>query len=105
MDAKLIYCIECEKMTHMEIGLLVGHENHIVIYDEEAIVVGVDIDFCSYPSGYAFVAPPPALSDGWESELTEPGVDELEDETDFNSLELGQLLDYFGYDIYELAEV
>lgn len=91
----LVYCIECEEMTHMECGLLCGHEVHVPVYGEEAEIIGVDVDFCEYPAGFAFVSPP-AVEPDW--------IDSLEDETDFNSLELGQLLDYFGYDVYELVE-
>lgn len=76
MDTNLVYCIEHEEMTRMECGELCGHIHCVPVYDDGGVAIGVDVEFCTYDLGYAFIAPPELL-DGWQYEVDPPGDDEL----------------------------
>jgi hypothetical protein len=73
-----VYCIEHEEMTHMECEELCGHIHFVPVYDDGGVPIGVDVEFCTYDLGFAFVAPPPDLPEGWQDELQEPGEEVLE---------------------------
>lgn len=77
MDTKLVFCIECGEMVHLEEGLVFGHVKYIPSYVFDfSEPIGVDIDLCEFPSGFAFVAPPADEPD-WIDHVTPPGDDEV----------------------------
>jgi hypothetical protein len=79
MDTNLVFCIEHQDMTHMECGELCGHIHYVPVYDDNGIIEGVDVEFCDYPLGFAFV-PPPADEPDWIEHVVEPGEEALEPE-------------------------
>lgn len=95
-----LYCIHCERMAHVEEGIVFGHLIYVPVYDELGRVMGVDVDLCEFPSGFTYSALP-EINPEWDKGLIEPGKDELTGE-DFNSLELGQALAYFGQELVEV---
>lgn len=71
----LVFCIECQEMTHMECDPLCGHLKYTHVRDERDEPMGVDVDFCDYPLGYAFVAPP-EIDPDWPNHVQEPWDEE-----------------------------
>lgn len=64
----------------MECGELCGHIHYVPMYDDGGAIIGVNIEFCTYDLGFAFVAPPPDLPEEWQDTLQEPGEEVVEPE-------------------------
>jgi hypothetical protein len=82
MDTKLVWCIAHEELTHMECGELCGHIHYVPVYDDNGEAMGVDTDFCDYPLGFAFVAPPEVEPD-WIDHVVEPGEEILAEQKSY----------------------
>lgn len=86
-----LYCIKHEKMFHTEQG--VCGLGHVDIVPVSGGVGGwtrttFDLNFCRFPLGYAFCAPPEV--GGWLERVGEPSVEDLQYELDleFEPLEV-----------------
>lgn len=76
MDTKLVFCIECGEMVHLEEGIVFGHLKYIPVFDFDE-PMGNDVDLCEFPSGFAFVAPPDIQPD-WIDHVVETREEVLE---------------------------
>lgn len=59
----LVWCVECEKMVEMEIVRMdevefCGHVVELNVLTDGGEVAGAELDFCEFPIGFTFVAPP-----------------------------------------------
>lgn len=59
----LVWCVECEKMVEMEVVRLknvefCGHVVEFNVLTDGGEVAGAELDFCEFPLGFTFVAPP-----------------------------------------------
>lgn len=72
MDAKLVFCIDCQEVVEMESGPLSGHILYVPVRDDNGYVMGVDVDFCDMIGGYTF-SPPPAVDPNWVEHVVEIG--------------------------------
>lgn len=94
-----VYCIACEKMTHIE--QMVCGEGHIVyIYPTDELPP--DVDCCEFPHGYVSCPPPeePEAPDEWVKAPDEPEVPYLEREPYREDL-----LEYHAQTMQEEAEL
>ena len=76
-----LFCIHCQRMTHVEEGIVFGHLVYIPVFDFDE-PMGVDVDLCEFPAGFAYCPPPPEPSGDWQDALVEPGEDVIEPEVE-----------------------